>query len=169
MQLLTSQGVSFEAYCVELTQGHAPTAAGFQTYTQGSFTSSQASLLQGLYSSSYASVSTDEQKAAFQTAIWEIMEEPAGSTLNVNTGNFQFYYLSPTSTPAQDSAFASLANGYLQAATSYGGPALFQVNKLVNATYQDFVTVTAVPEPAPYAMLLAGLTAVGFIARRRSR
>jgi hypothetical protein len=43
--------------------------------------------------------------------------------------------------------------------------------------YDDAVTVylnsagqvTAVPEPAEYAMLLAGLTVVGFAARRRRR
>jgi hypothetical protein len=31
----------------------------------------------------------------------------------------------------------------------------------------DQVTITAVPEPETYAMLLAGLAAVGFAARRR--
>jgi len=169
MQFVTRQGVSFEAYCVELAQGHATNEAGLQTYTLGSFSSWQAGLLEGLYSSSYASVTTAEQKAAFQTAIWEIMQEPAGSTLSLSDGNFQFRYLSATSTAAQDSAFAALSTSYLQAATSYSGPALFQLNKLVNATYQDYVTVTPVPEPAPYALLLAGLGAVGFIARRRTR
>jgi hypothetical protein len=32
---------------------------------------------------------------------------------------------------------------------------------------QDFALAAAVPEPQTYAMLLAGLGAVGFIARRR--
>jgi hypothetical protein len=169
MQFITGQGVTFEAYCVELAQGHATNAAGLQTYTLGSFSSSQASLLEGLYSSSYASVTTADQKAAFQTAIWEITQEPAGSALSLSDGSFQYRYLSATSTAAQDSAFGALANSYLQAAASYNGPALFQLNKLVNATYQDYVTATPVPEPAPYAMLLAGLGAVGFVARRRTR
>jgi hypothetical protein len=169
MQFVDSQGSTFEAYCVELAQGHAATSAGLQSYSVGSFTTAQSTLLQGLYSSSYASVTTADQKAAFQTAIWEIMQEPAGSSLSLSTGSFQYYYLSATSTTQQDNAFAALSSSYLQAAVNYTGPALFQVTKLVNGTYQDYVTVTAVPEPAPYAMLLAGLGAVGFIARRRAR
>ncbi|MCB1995276.1 MAG: PEP-CTERM sorting domain-containing protein, partial [Rhodoferax sp.] len=32
----------------------------------------------------------------------------------------------------------------------------------------DDLTVAAVPEPGTYAMLLAGLAAVGFVARRRN-
>jgi hypothetical protein len=42
----------------------------------------------------------------------------------------------------------------------------------VDADYDDMVVglkVTAVPEPETYALLLAGLGAVGFIARRRQR
>ncbi len=167
MQFVNSQGLSFEAYCVELAQGHAPNSVGLQTYSPASFTTAQASLLQGLYSSSYASVSTAEQKAAFQTVIWEIMQEPGGNALSLSSGNFQYRYLSPTSTTAQDDAFGALSASYLQAALNYAGPALYQLNKLSNATYQDYVSVTAVPEPAPYALLLAGLGAVGFIARRR--
>jgi hypothetical protein len=59
--------------------------------------------------------------------------------------------------------FASLAPGkyvfatYGTAAGSYGG------------TYLASLTVTAVPEPESYAMLLAGLGLMGFVARRRAR
>jgi len=167
MNFTTSQGSSFAAYCVELAQGYAPTSAGFQTYAYGAFTNSQASLLEGLYSSSYAGVTTPYQMAAFQNAVWEIMEQTPGTPLDVNTGNFQFYYLSATSTDAQDTAFANQANAYLQAAASYTGPAQYQLRKLTNATYQDYVIASAVPEPDSDALLLAGLGAVGLIVRRR--
>jgi hypothetical protein len=39
---------------------------------------------------------------------------------------------------------------------------------MAGATYSGEVTVSAVPEPATYGMLLAGLGLVGAVARRRS-
>ncbi|WP_077033857.1 PEP-CTERM sorting domain-containing protein [Pelomonas sp. KK5] len=167
LEMVTSSGTSFEAFCVELAQGHATSAAGFQSYTVGSFSTAQSTLLQGLYSTSYATLSSPADKAAFQTAVWEIMQEPSGTALNVGTGDFQFYYLSATSTDTQDNAFAAQANAMLLAASNYTGSAQYTLTKLVSPTYQDFVTVTAVPEPESYAMMLAGLGVLAFVAGRR--
>lgn len=168
MSYVTSTGLSFEAFCVELGQGHALSSAGLQTYTIGSFTGTQAQQLQGLFSSSYASVDTAQEKAAFQTAIWEITHESTG-TLSATSGSFGFQYLSETSTLAEDSSFASLVDSYLQAAQTYTGSSLYTLTKLSNGSYQDLVTVSSVPEPESYALLLAGLGVVGFVARRRQR
>lgn len=41
------------------------------------------------------------------------------------------------------------------------------VRSLVNGQSEGLTTVTAVPEPGTYAMILAGLAAMGFVARRR--
>ncbi|WP_293503465.1 PEP-CTERM sorting domain-containing protein [Roseateles sp.] len=168
MTFVNTQGSSFEAFCVELAQGHAPSSAGFLSYTKGSFTIQQEGLLQSLFSSSYVSVSTAEQKAAFQVAVWKIMEETSpAAKFDLSGGSFQFWYLSETSTQAQDASFAALANSYLLAASNYSGPAQYQLTKLVNGTYQDFVVANPVPEPETYALLLAGLGAVGLVVRRR--
>lgn len=178
MNFDTSTGGNLVAYCVELAQGNAPKSAGYQSYTISTFSGSQATLLEGLYSSSYSSVSSSKDMAAFQVAIWSIMAYTPGTTLNVDAnggGNLQAYALGTSSSPntgASYTQFVSQVDGYLAAASSYTGPAEYQLQKLVNPTYQDFVVaspVTAVPEPSSYKLLLAGLAAVGFIARRRRR
>ena len=166
MQFVNSQGASFQAFCVELAQGYAPTSAGYQSYSIGSFSGTQASMLQGLYSTSYATLSTPQDYAAFQTAVWKITQDP-GSTPNVDSGSFQFWYLSAVSTDEQDSAFRAEANSMLQAAASYTGAPEYTLTRLSNASYQDYVTASAVPEPESYALMLGGLGVIGFVARRR--
>ena len=163
---------SFLAYCIEPAQPNALTSYGAQTYTVDSFTGNQATLLQGLFSSSYGSVQSASQQAAFQLAVWEITSETS-STLDValNAGSF---FLRPANSSAGAQATAStlesLANGYLSAAQGYQGSPLYTLSRLTNAAYQDLVVAvpaTAVPEPETYALLLGGLGIVGLVARRR--
>lgn len=163
---------SFLAYCIEPAQPNAPTSLGAQTYTVGSFSGGQATLLQGLFSSTYGTVQTANDKAAFQLAVWEITRETAATLdVSLNQGSF---YLRPasSSTAAQQTAatLSALANSYLSAAQSYQGSPLYTLTRLTSAAYQDLVVaapVTAVPEPQTFALLLGGLGLVGVVARRR--
>lgn len=168
MQYLDSQGKSYEAFCVEPTQSHAVAADGAVTYALGSFGGDQARLLQGLFSSSYAGLSTAYQRGAFQIAVWEVIGEASGTTLDLSAGAFQFLYLTRTSTAADNSAFAALASSYLTAAAAYAGPALYDIQRLSSGSFQDLVVATPVPEPSSYALLLGGLALVAFAKRRKA-
>lgn len=162
-------GRSFVAYCVELQQEFAPNFLGFQTYTPGSFSGSQASALQGLFSTSYAGLSNAFQQAAFQTAVWEITHESAGMPYSVAANQGSFFFNGLTGSLAQDdAAFVNQVHSYLNAAVNYQGADLYTISRLSNANFQDLVVATAVPEPTSLAMLLGGLAALGFVARRRS-
>jgi len=163
MHYVDSTGSSFLAYCVEPDQPFAITSKGFKTYTTSSFTGTQGTLLESLYSSSFQSVNSGNQQAAFQIAVWKIMEETTG-TMDVTQGSFQL------KSTGGSNAVEALATNYLRAAERYQGPALYELTRLSNPTYQDLVvasTVTLVPEPETYALFLGGLGVVGLLARRR--
>lgn len=154
---------SFLAYCIEPSQGNGRAGIA-REYDVGSFTGVQAQHLQALFSTSYASLSTYNDKAAFQLALWELVRE-TGTTMDFSAGSFKL-----TSTDANSVAVSTLANSFLSNALAYTGPAKYELTRLSNATLQDLVVATPmapVPEPESYALFLAGLGAIGLIARRR--
>jgi hypothetical protein len=69
--------------------------------------------------------------------------------------------LAATGSPALSLSFGASAGGayYLAVSGVSTGPA--------GGIYNGAISVTAVPEPETYAMMLAGLAALGFLARRR--
>lgn len=160
--LYSASGQSFVAYCIEPEQGNG--RAGIdRVYNVDTFSGVQAQRLQALFSTGYSQLNNYTDKAAFQVAVWEIMRETSGS-LDASSGSF--HVLGNDAASAQ---VATLANSFMASAASYNGPALYTLTRLTNANLQDLVTAVAnpVPEPESYAMLLAGLGAIGLLARRR--
>lgn len=98
------------------------------------------------------------QSAAFQLAVWEIVNEGGSSGLNVTNGDF---YVTGAS-----STVANLANGWLTNSAGWASTQALSVWSGPNST-QDLAVFAPIPEPETYAMLLAGLGLMGFIARRR--
>ncbi|MBB2484633.1 PEP-CTERM sorting domain-containing protein [Mitsuaria sp. WAJ17] len=168
----SSTGASFAAYCVDLQQDYATQENGYQTFSLGTFSGREASALQGLFSTTFSSVDTTVERAAFQTAVWEITHESSSAAFSVSAGAGSFYFQNLTGgTAADNTSFVNLVNSYLNAAEAYHGPALYELTRLSNPTYQDLVVaqIAPVPEPSRLAMMLAGLGAVGFMAGRRQR
>lgn len=154
---------SFLAWCIEPNQVNGRAGVN-RVYDVGSFVGQQADHLQGLFSSSYATLASYDDKAAFQLALWELMRE-SGASLNTGGGSFHIVGDDATST-----AVSLRANQFLTLALDYQGPARYELTRLSNAGLQDLVVATAlapVPEPESYALFLAGLGAIGMIARRR--
>ncbi|MCV2349277.1 PEP-CTERM sorting domain-containing protein [Paucibacter sp. Y2R2-4] len=162
-------GASFGAYCVELGQF---TSTNYTTYTVGSFSGTQASNLQHLFSANYASVDTNTERAAFQLAVWELTHEKLSGPASVTELNGDAQYFNLNNSTTNYTTLKDLANSYLTAGAAYQGSSLYQIEKLSNDYQQDllrFNAVTAVPEPSSYALLLAGLGAIGFMNKRRAR
>lgn len=155
-----SSGASFIAYCLEPNQGNGR-AGVVRNYEASTFSGAKAPLVQGLFSTHYAGLSDYDSKAAFQMALWEIMRE-TGSPTDVTTGSF---HMGASGTNA--ATVASLANTYLSHAAAYSGPAQYSLTYLSNASLQDLITATPVPEPMSGAMLASGLAVLGLLARRR--
>lgn len=109
--------------------------------------------------------------AATQMAVWEIMFEtqPAWSVTNTSA----FYMTTPgSSTQANLTALhhaQTLADGYLAnvANSSWKVNTNYQLKLLYSPNQQSQIFLTAVPEPATWAMMVLGFGAVGGALRRR--
>ncbi len=154
---------SFVAFCGEVTQGLGFNVNMNYTLVSGAarFGAQKATDLSRLYTAAFSGVTNSSTSAAFQTAAWEIIYE-AGTSYSLTAGVFKggAKYGGDTATVNAMTAINSVLLNLGSYAPNY------QVNALVNRQLQDLIVVE-VPEPGTYALLLAGLAGVGFIARRR--
>jgi PEP-CTERM motif len=193
----TGSSKTFTSYCIDL-DGYAgfddPTAA----YTSGpaaassKLTATQSEDIGKLYTVANAGgdINTQNQYAAFQLAVWEIVYE--GTTTgpySLSTGDWTGTPGTPQTLDDIEQTLATqatfdLANTWLAAlpttADMYSvfvldhGTSALHFDDGTTYDYQDQVyavptpITAAVPEPSTYALMLAGLAGAGFIARRKA-
>ncbi len=154
-------GPSFETYCVDLYQTIAFGAPPYTEYsapgTSHVFTNSNAYADLGRLYAEAGTISDAMHEAAFQIAVWEIAYESA-PTYNLASGSATF-----SGGTAASSGALTLASTWLAGLGSGTGPSILVLD---SPLHQDVIYVP-VPEPATYAMMLAGLLGLTLAARSR--
>jgi hypothetical protein len=160
-------GSSFMAWCVDIYHFISPSTS-YTRMDGASFYGSapyKATDLERLASYVFDNALLDDNvsSAAFQLAAWEIVNENAGTGLyDVNDDDFKVTY--------GDAGVRGMANEWLDVVNA-GTYAIDQRLSVwrqdIPGTTQDLAVFAPIPEPGTYAMLLAGLGLMGFVARRR--
>lgn len=158
-------GASFVSYCVDLFQWLPAFGTADNSYSLvsgSSFFGSRLDAVSRLFSGFSGATNTPLASAAFQLALWEVTYESAPGAYNLASGNARF-----TDANWGDGDAVMLAQSYLNNLGSQSNS--FQVSVLQSAGRQDVVFATPVPEPSTYALMIAGLMGVVFVARRKSK
>ena len=157
-------GPSFTTYCIDLyhTINMGPTyndysivsGASYAFATPNPANTSANDNIGKLFAAGHT-VNSAQTEAAFQLAIWELTYETTGS-FSVLSGDAKF---------SGNSTTLSLAQSWLDGLGAVSSASALSV--LSSPTHQDVVYTTPVPEPETYALMLAGLMGISFVAKRR--
>lgn len=158
-----SNGTSFLAYCIDPAQWASSTPTVYTVSNLSALGSSQAADVTKLYSQSYAGTSGNNiNSAAFQIALWELAKDDGVLT----TGTVH-------TTSSTNASVLAAANSMINSAkTGVAGSTSYSFNLYTSNTQQDYLvasvsSVSPVPEPNTYALMIAGLGLIGFTASRR--
>jgi hypothetical protein len=164
-------GTTFEAWCVDIyhflntsSSGTTYTLRDGDAFYAGSNSYKDADL-ERLASYVFDSdlLTNNVQSAAFQLAVWEIVNDSAGHGFyNVGYGDFKV-----TSGDGSAIAKANEWLGIVNAGTYAISQRLDVWHQNIPGSTQDLAVFAPIPEPETYAMILAGLGLMGFVARRR--
>ena len=156
---------TFLSYCIDITKTLSTGTFNIVSLSSVFSNPIKAAQLTALVTSKDALITGTTQgdkniSAAIQLAVWEIINETA-STYSLTAGSFQ-------ATLTDASAF-SLAQGYLSNLGSTMAVPNRQLQVLYSQTNQSQIYVSGVPEPATWAMMIAGFGMIGAGMRSRRR
>lgn len=100
------------------------------------------------------------QQGTTYTLTWDYFKNGSGTDLSVSFGG-QTYVYAPVAAPTSASLLWTALSSGTQT-VSFGGGA-----GTAGPTLDNVTLTAAVPEPQTYALLIAGLGVVGFVAKRR--
>jgi len=160
---------SFLAWCVDIFQRtfFGSTATDFDRKTASAAQlAPKTALLNTLASQSLADVQNSLTSAAFQLAVWEIVNETS-SIYDFTSGSFR-------ATNASDGSIV-LAQQWLDTLPNASAAPFYNVSILESASRQDLAVFTKVPvfadvpEPSSIAVMLAGLMGYALTRRKFSK
>lgn len=162
-------GNSFSAMCVDvnhdLSFGTTYTNYTAMTPAAYGFTATQVGLFNRLYTDYYATSHTNGvNAAAFQIAVWEITYDGNGA---LNHGADTFTLGAGGNATAKSTAASWLSSLTPLASSAWTFTVLDSRVTGGQSATQDLLVAIPVPEPETYALLLAGLGLLGFVARHR--
>jgi hypothetical protein len=157
----TLDGNPITFFCFELTQSFG--FGNLYSYDDSIQTGGKYDTLSELFTEAFAtSTLTTLNSAAFQLAVWEILEETTPGSLSPGAGQGTFYVTNDHG----NTTTVTAANALIAGLPATG---LYTIHLLHNADSQDFVYGTLplrqVPEPAP--LMLIGAAMVALFTMRR--
>ncbi len=175
--LLTGTGpggvpVSFSTYCVDIFDWLHDGTFSEEALSSLPYDSARLTQLTTFLTHADPLVDTTEKSAAAQLGVWEILNESTGTAHDVTSGTF---FASGGSLVGDDYNALALANTWLGLLDdgSWKPDAHYSLTVLdagPNNQPQVFLAAQgAVPEPASWAMMIAGFGAVGTAMRRRGK
>lgn len=160
---------AFITYCVDTAQSFNWGQVFNVTSVAASdkFGATKALAMGQLYSQHFGNISNANESAAFQLALWEIVNEASSNAFSLSAGIFK-------ATP-WNAAVTSLASNWLNTLSGTGDS--YDLIVWTNPNYQDQVMATSsvkpssttVPEPKTLALVLAGFIAMSSVSAARRR